>query len=245
MAVGRRWVSFNGIYTYKIELFTDSQAAGTSICQPWRQSGQKLITLIVNAIDDMTTQNPQRQLEIIWIAGHHGIEGNEQADMGAKQAALDPTISKPFHHGSLKSCQAQRIKALAKIQWKKEWMENTKTARQLRRILTIDEVKRGTKLYSRIANRHISAKLVQLRTGHCALNSYLHRFGKKDSPTCECGYGKETVEHYLMECRKYREQRKTLRKNVGMGRMKVRILLGNIKVLKHTVEYIATTRRLE
>jgi hypothetical protein len=77
-----------------------------------------------------------------------------------------------------------------------------------------------------------------------ALDVYLHRFGKKGNPTCECGYGKETVEHYLLGCRKYREQRKTLRKNVGVGRMKTRILLGNIKVLKHAVEYITATGRL-
>jgi ribonuclease HI len=229
----------------RCRIFTDSQAAGTSICQPWRQSGQKLIAPTVDTIDSLTVQSPQRQLEIIWIPGHHGIVGNERADAGAKQAALDPTIGRPFNHGSLKSCRAQYIKALAKISWKKEWTENTKTARQLRRILVTDEDKRGTKLYYNMANRRISTKLAQLRTGHCPLNGYLHRFGKKNSPTCECGYGKETVEHYLLECRKYREQRKVLRKSVGMGRMKSRILLGNIKILKHTVEYIATTRRLE
>ena len=229
----------------KCRIYTDSQAAGTSICQPWRQSGQSIIRSIIDLIDELMTQDPQKQLEMIWIPGHHGIAGNEQTDIHAKQAALDPSISKPFHHSSLKSCHLQYIKALAKTQWKKEWMKNTKTARQLWRILIIDEVKRGTKLYNKIANRSISAKLAQLRTGHCALNGYLHRFGKKSSSTCECGYGKETVEHYLLECRKYREQRKMLRKNVGMGRMKVRILLGNTKVLKHMMEYITTMGRLE
>lgn len=73
---------------------------------------------------------------------------------------VDPTISKPFHHRPLKSCRAQYIKTLTKILWKKEWMENIKTVRQLRRILITDEAKRETKL-NKIANRHISAKLVQ------------------------------------------------------------------------------------
>ena len=182
----------------KCRIYTDSQAAGTSICQPWRQSGQSIIRPIIDLTDDLKTQDPQKQLELIWIPGHCGITGNEQADADAKQAALDPSISKPFHHSSLKSCRLQYIKALAKSQWKKEWAKNIKTARQLRRILIIDEVKRGTKLYSKIGNRKISARLAQLRTGHCALNGYLYRFGKKSSPTCECGYGKETVEHYFL-----------------------------------------------
>ena len=30
-----------------------------------------------------------------------------------------------------------------------------------------------------------------------------------------CGYGKETVEHVILECPNYKEQRKELRKNVG------------------------------
>lgn len=83
--------------------------------------------------------------------------------------------------------------------WKNEWIENIKTARQLRQILIADEDKHRTKLYSKIANIHISA--TQLRTGHCTLNRYLHRFGKKNSPICECGHRKETVEHHLLEWR--------------------------------------------
>jgi ribonuclease HI len=79
-------------------IFTDSQTAGTSICQPWRQSRQTLIRPIIDLIDDLTAQDPRRQLEVIWISGHHGIAGNEHVE----QAALDPTISKPFYHVPLK-----------------------------------------------------------------------------------------------------------------------------------------------
>ena len=82
----------------------------------------------------------------------------------------------------------------------------TKTSHHLRRITTKQGVKTGRRLYNNLPNRTSCAHAVQLRTGHCGLNDYLHRFGKKDSPTCECGHGKETVEHYLLECPNYREQ---------------------------------------
>src|SRR5436190_16255710 len=61
----------------------------------------------------------------------------------------------------------------------------------------------------------------------------------------KCGYGRETVEHYLLECRKYKEQRKRLRKEVGMEKMKVGILLSDPTKIKHTMTFIKETGRLE
>jgi ribonuclease HI len=58
-------------------LYTDSQAAETSTSQPWRQSGQNIIRHIVDLIDDLMVQDPRKQLEVIWITGHHGIAENE------------------------------------------------------------------------------------------------------------------------------------------------------------------------
>ena len=46
------------------------------------------------------------------------------------------------------------------------------------------------------------------------------------------------MEHYLLKCRRYKDQRKKLRKEVGMGKMRVDKLLGNPKVIRHTMEYI-------
>jgi hypothetical protein len=46
------------------------------------------------------------------------------------------------------------------------------------------------------------------------------------------------VEHYLLECRKYIKQRNMPRKGVGAGRMRVDKLLGDPKIIKHTMEYV-------
>jgi hypothetical protein len=61
--------------------------------------------------------------------------------------------------------------------------------------------------YNGIRNRSAIAALTRLRTGHCELNHYLYRFGLTDTPYCSCGRGKETVEHYLLECELYVEQK--------------------------------------
>jgi hypothetical protein len=137
----------------------------------------------------------------------------------------------------------QYIKDAAKKQWQKEWAENTKTGTQLRRITRRGNY--GPKLYNQIDNRRTTTPIAQVRIGHCGLNKYLHRFGRRSSPYCKCGYGKETVEHYLMECWNYKEQREVLRKNVGFGRMKSHEILGNVKIIKQTMEYSKATKRLE
>ena len=106
-------------------------------------------------------------------------------------------------------------------------------------------MKTGPKLYNTISNRNTVATITQLRTGHCGLNYYLHRFGKRYSPYCECGKGKETVEHYLLECRRYHEERIKLRKEIGKGRLTLGKLLGEPQAIKHMIEYVKATKRLQ
>jgi hypothetical protein len=53
------------------------------------------------------------------------------------------------------------------------------------------------------------------------------------------------VEHYLLECRKYKEERKKLRREVGAGNMHAAKLLGNTKLIGHTVEFMKATGRLD
>jgi hypothetical protein len=130
-----------------------------------------------------------------------------------------------------------------KEQWHKIWMEGTKNAKALRRITKMKRKgnKTGLKLYDDIINRDAAAIIVQLRMGHCGLNHYLHRFGINRPPYCECGYGKETVDHFLLEYRKCKEPRK---KAVGAGKMKVGILLGDPVEIKHTMAFVKATERL-
>ena len=64
-------------------------------------------------------------------------------------------------------------------------------------------------------NRQELAWLARLRTGHCSLNKYLHRFNIEEQPQCPCGNGVETVSHYLLRCRDHDEWRERLRKEVG------------------------------
>ena len=226
-------------------IYIDSQAAIRAIDHPRRQSGQSIIRDILDSIDEITSEYTHLQFEIVWIPGHAEIEGNELVDIEAKKAATDPMLSQSYNYKPLKSARARYIKTAAKKQWQTVWNKNTKTATALRRIMKGRHAKIGPALYNEIANRNGAATIAQLRTGHCGLNRYLHRFSLRNSPYCQCGYGKETVEHYLLECRNYRDQRKKLRREAGKGKMRMEILLGDPKIIKHTLEYIRETGRLD
>ena len=58
-------------------------------------------------------------------------------------------------------------------------------------------------------------------------------------------YGKETMEHYLLSCQKYNEPRKKLQREVEPGKMRVEKLLTSPRLIKHAMEYVATTKGME
>ena len=224
------------------QIYTDSKAAGASLSQLKRPPAQSLTKSILDTLDSAPQSH---HVKLTWIPGHVDIDGNEQADKEAKRAATDPTLSQPFNRGTLKSARTQQIKQMAQQQWDKEWTNHTKTASLLHHIMKARTSKVGPKYYNNINSRKASTTLAQLRTSHCALNGYLNRFGKVTSPYCECGYGKETVQHFLLECRRFKNERTKLRTEVGTGRMKIAWLLGNKGMASHTMEYIGSTGRLQ
>ena len=107
------------------------------------------------------------------------------------------------------------------------------------------EFKVESKLYNSLPNRSIIAIIIQLRTNHCKLNKYLHNTSAKNSLYCECDYEKEIVEYYLLECTKYKKQRKRMRLEIKKGRLTVGRLLDDPKMIKHTMKYVKDTARLE
>ena len=87
--------------------------------------------------------------------------------------------------------------------------------------------------------------IAQLRTGHCPLNKYAHKFRLKETPYCDCGYGQETVQHFLLECPRFKEQRNELRRRARAGGMRLDYLLGDPGMIRYTMEYIKSTGRFD
>ena len=87
----------------KITVFSDSQVAIRKLQGLKNNAGQTLRTQIIKRVKQLPTRG--REVTVRWIPSHSKIEGNEQADKAAKEAAIDGRI------------QAARWSSLAYINW--------------------------------------------------------------------------------------------------------------------------------
>jgi len=201
---------------------------------------------------------------IRWIPAHRGIQGNERADQITRDMT---TIGRLPKEASIIE-KRRLLKVLDKVAvtrttktytkgkygkftWKLDGALPGRHTQQLYRNLSSDQ--------ARI--------LVQARTGHNHLNVYKARLKVNDSGMCECGEGIEDIQHLLIRCRLWAEQREKLRQ-VAKDRLNdVSFLLGgwsarrewrtgkpvdgdrvkwkpNLAVVKATVQFLQSTGRM-
>ncbi|KAG1852826.1 hypothetical protein DFJ58DRAFT_612202, partial [Suillus subalutaceus] len=89
--------------------------------------------------------------------------------------------------------------------------------------------------------------LIDLRTGHIALNKHLHRLGK--SPTMFCPHYPpviETVYHFLLVCRQFRIEHHFLSNALGRQATSMQYFLTREELfaLPHRIRFINSTERL-
>lgn len=133
----------------------------------------------------------------------------------------------------MKSAQNRSIQTMSKSKWETEWKTGKANARRLHN-MSQHPGTTGLKLYGNLKRKQV-VMLSRLRTGQCHLNQYLHRFNIIETPECECGAEKETVEHYLLNCELYNEERVALR-SAGAQGMRTSILLGDNQIIKDYIE---------
>src|SRR5204863_1351195 len=131
------------------------------------------------------------------------------------QKGSNPSIAK-IQQLPLKASRINCIRQATKTDWNTAWTNNKSDSRMLRKITAQYNVYDSAKIYGTITKRNDVALLARLRTGHCSVNQYLHRFGIEDSPLCSCESGAiEAVDHYVTNCPKYDQQRSKLMRGVG------------------------------
>jgi len=100
------------------------------------------------------------------------------------------------------------------------------------------------------ARKSVASRYLQLKSGHAITGVHLLRIGKVPDARCWwCSSSRQTVEHVLLECRKWRRERGTMIRNLSTkniaisetpDRRNVRILFGD-KATVDVLEFINKT----
>jgi hypothetical protein len=106
-------------------------------------------------------------------------------------------------HGNYEECtrdhiyMEQAVKLFQSINNRK-YRYKTWNARRLRNMSAISRHHHWSQaIWSLATTRACGMDYKTTHTGHCHLNEYLHRFDNIQTPECECGAKKETIDHLL------------------------------------------------
>ena len=236
----------------EIRVYTDSQALIKAIRFPKAKSGQTLLT----EFTALAKQIPGR-IKLSWISGHTDVPGNEAADAAAKDAArgtssekasLPPLLRKRVLTSA--SAEKQAYHEELKGQWASRWEDSPRKPR-FDKIDPNFPFNKFRKVGDQL-NRAQSSMLVQVRTGHIPLNVRLHRMNKLGTdkcPNCQDTRGeeraRETVEHYLFECRAYQVERRELLTTLTTDHPDIAELTNDLSHAKALLKYIARTGRFK
>ena len=142
------------------------------------EQGQNLPSIIREIWEDAERLRMRgTPITLLWVPGHEGVEGNEEADQGAKKATkggknADPTVSILYLRE-----RAIRQKAKQKHPF-------FQALRNAKKVLTL--------------------RFLQLKYGYVIIRSYIKRFKLSDSAKYTwCRNENENTTHTLSHCKKW------------------------------------------
>jgi ribonuclease HI len=238
-----------------VTIFTDAQAAIRRMASDEPGPGQKYALEARAHIAVLRRAVPGITVEIRWCPAHEGVEGNEKADEWAKLAADEPDTQgcEGWTYSARPEERPMPLpRSLANIKREiaeKKWVEARQWAggRTSKKKYRMPKSQRPDGTVAGSAKR-LASRFYQLKTGHARTGEYLH--WRKVRPTAQCWWcphPKQTREHLLKGCPKWRKQQKVLWKEVweetggGRFRWKAHELFADPRCSQAVLNFLSST----
>ena len=195
-----------------ITIFSDSQKALTAIRQPPSQKQNRFLQGQIYYKAEILKAN-RHTLVCRWTPSNAGIIENKKADLAARNI-----MEKGGRQVERWSLLEHIKKNLAQVRSTEitKWHESKIQGREVsRRGFYIPWTKAGINPVLRKALKKYAARYYQLKVGHGAVEIYLARMGRIETPQCWwCGEIEQTVGHLYTKCRRWRKARRKLVKKL-------------------------------
>ena len=200
-------VKTKNIENKKIFIISDSQAALKSLIKT--EVTSKLAWDCIYYLNLLAMKN---KITLMWVPGHNGILGNEEADTLAKKGTeMIMNGPSPFCGIPIEIAKT-RIKEWLRLKTVDEWYKRI-DARHSRSFINKPSFERTFNLLKK--TRHEVRLLTAYLTGHGPFKHHLKRMGLTENSTCRfCDFDEETAEHILCECEALAHKRNQI---LGIG----------------------------
>ncbi|XP_036319943.1 uncharacterized protein LOC118734325 [Rhagoletis pomonella] len=177
----------------RILILSDSQAAVRAL-----SSFEIKSSLVRECVERLNALAEVNDFQLMWVPGHMGVAGNEEADHLPRTAASSTPIGPdPFlavGPNTIKEMLRRDNSKLRELHWL-----GTMGQRQAKSLLGGYNLSRY-RLLMDLPKEKLRI-ITGFLTGHCKLRGHLHKLGIWSSDLCRfCDAAKETPLHLLMEC---------------------------------------------
>jgi len=187
--------SIRRAYTNKqILIFSESQSALKALSGPKVTSG-----MVAVCLDTLSALASLNKVTLVWVLGHRGISGNEEADKLATQASAMLLLGPEPALGIPKCSVREAIKNWTKTQHLRAWID-LPGLRYGQLLIDRPCKKRADDLLK--LGRHQIKMATAIYTGHAPVRGHLYTMGLFDGDQiCRfCGMENKTVQHITCCC---------------------------------------------